>query len=81
MLLNSRCHGKISSKKTCAALPGKSDPSCLPRNLVLRMAPRVVSCIIPEERKCLFQSGASNDLPVLVTLTMFVNVQMNRNVN
>lgn len=57
------------------------DPSCLPGKFVLGMAPRAVACIIPEERKCLFQSRASNDLPVLVTLSVFVNVQMNRNVN
>lgn len=72
------CHGKVSSKKTCTAL---LDPSFLLRKLVVRMVPRAVSCIIPEERKCLFQSRTSKDLPVLGTLSMLVNVQMNRNVN
>lgn len=75
------CHGNISSGKTWAALLGVSDPSCLLRRLVLRMVLRAVACIIPEESKCLFQSRASNDFPVVATLSMFVNVQINRNLN
>lgn len=78
------CCGKDSSKKAMQHFLKDiqpPDPPHLPRELVPRMDTQAVACIIPKEGKCLFQARAGNELPVFVTLTMFVNVQIIRNVS
>lgn len=77
MLLNATLLWKGFLKESYAALLKDiqpPDPPHLPRELVPRMDPQAVACIIPKEGKCLFQARAGNELPVFVTLSMFVNV-------
>ena len=84
MLLNATLLWKRFLKASYAALLKNSqppDPPCLPRELVPTMGPQAVACIIPKEGKRLFHSRASDELPVFVTLSVFVNVQNNRNVS